>query len=153
MGRVHVEGHVDAPVEHVFSVALDVDRIPDYNPYMEVRNVSGPLDHVGTTFDSTLKILGRRSDSIGKVIEVEPDRLIHIQGENRADGSKSDWIYRFIPEGPATQVSLDVEYTVPGGVLGEAMDRLVFERSFERAMRHMAENFTALAALRVPQHA
>jgi uncharacterized membrane protein len=151
MGRVHVEGRVNAPVEHVFGVALEVDRIPDYNPYMEVRNVSGPLDRVGTTFDSTLKLLGHREESIGTVTEVEPNRLIHITGANRDGKAKSDWTYRFTPEGNETMVSLDVEYDVPGGKLGEAMDRLVFERAFERAMRHMAENFTELAAMPVPQ--
>jgi uncharacterized membrane protein len=150
MGRVHVEGHVRAPAGHVFRVALETDRIPDYNPYMEVRNISGPLDHVGTTFDSTLKLLGRRTDSIATVVEVEPDRLIRIRGKSREGREASDWVYRFVPEGDETLVSLDVDYEVPGGMLGEAMDRLVFERAFERAMRHMAENFTALAELRAP---
>jgi len=151
MGRVHVERRVEAPVEHVFSVALDVDRMPDYNPYMEIRNLSGRFDRVGTTFESTIKIMGRRSEAIGTVAELEPNRLIHVTGVNRDDQAKSDWVYRFLPEGRATMVSLDVDYEVPGGVLGGVMDRIVFERAFERALRHMAENFGALAEVGVPQ--
>jgi uncharacterized membrane protein len=150
MGRVHVERKVNAPVEHVFGVAIDVDHMPDYNPYMEIRNLSGPFNIVGTTFDSTIKVLGRTTEAIGTVAEIELNRLIHITGVNRDGQAKSDWVYRFTPEGSTTTVSVDIDYEVPGGVLGEAVDKVVFERAFERAMRHMAENFAALAEMRVP---
>ncbi len=41
--------------------------------------------------------------------------------------------------------TIDIEYELPGGVLGEAVDRLFVERSIEREMKHVAENFGALA--------
>lgn len=35
--------------------------------HVDGRNLSGPLDHVGTTFRSTLRILGLRPESIGRL--------------------------------------------------------------------------------------
>jgi uncharacterized protein YndB with AHSA1/START domain len=149
MGHVHTEMRVEAPVQHVFELATKAERIPEYNHYMEIRNISGPIDQVGTTFDSTLKLLGRTQESKGTIVEVVPNRLIRIKGKTEAQGA-SEWTYRFEPEGEATRCQLDVEYDAPGGVFGELLDRVVFERAFERAMRHMAENFAAMAEMKVP---
>jgi uncharacterized protein YndB with AHSA1/START domain len=149
MGHVHTEMRVEAPVQHVFELATKVERISEYNHYLQIRNVSGPIDRVGTTFDSTLKLLGQAQDSKGTIVEVVPNRLIRITGETEAH-AKSEWTYRFEPEGEATRCLLDVEYDAPGGVFGAALDRIVFERAFERAMRHMAENFAAMAEMKVP---
>ena len=153
MGHVHIEVRVDAPVERVWAVARDPERIPDYNPYMDIRHVCGALDRTGTTFEATVRILGTRSEAVGVVRDAEPGRMLHIAGLNRDGKTTSDWVFRFSPTGDATTATLDAEYEVPMGVLGAAMDRVVFERAFERAMRHMCENFADLAAARVPQPA
>ena len=152
MGHVHVERLVHAPVDRVWDLAVDVSTVPADNPYMEIRDVHGSLAQVGTTFESTLKLLGMHTNSTGSVAEIEPHRLIHITGLDR-DGSRSDWRYHFVPEADTTRLSLDVDYEIPGGAFGRAMDRIVFERAFDRAMRHMAENFEALAEMTVPQPA
>jgi len=147
MGHVHQEILIEAPIGEVYELALDVNRQREWNPYMEVSNISGPVDQVGTTFDSVMHLLGVTTTSKGTVVAVEPMRLIHLRGQG--DNGWSDWTYRFEPLGDATRCTLDVDYELTGRI-GAALDRLVFHGAFERATRHMAENFKAVAETRVP---
>jgi uncharacterized membrane protein len=139
---------VAAPVEHVFELACQVDRQPEWNPYMEIADVSGPIDKVGTTFSSTLKLMGHTVHSKAEVVAAEPRALIHIRG-TADNGAVSDWVYRFQPYGTGTEVTLDIDYETPGA-LPVIMDHLVYHAALDRATRHMADNFTALAASKVP---
>jgi uncharacterized membrane protein len=150
MGQIHQEVLVEAPIEHVYELAMDIGRQPDWNPYMEVTNVSGPLSTVGTTFDSTFHLLGQTVKSKGTVVESEPQRLLRLQGEG--ESGTSDFIYRFEPIGETTRCTLDVEYEI-SGAMAPILDRLVYHGALERATRHMAENFKALAEAKVAQPA
>ncbi len=151
MGHIRHEVKVGAPVGDVFDLACRTERHAEWDPYMDTRNFSGPIDQAGTTFDSTLRLMGQRIESKSTVVRVERPRLIHIRGK-ASNGSTSDWVYRFDPAGTATLCTLDIEYEPPG-ILAEVMDRLVYERALERAVRHMAENFAALAEEHVLQPA
>lgn len=148
MTHIHQEIRVDAPIDHVWEVAIDPDKIPDYNPYMDVRKLSGPLDRVGTTFESTMRVLGQTRTSLVSVLEVQPKELLKLEGHDK-EGT-STWTYRFVPEGAKTKCTLDVDYEVQGFV-AEIADRVYVERSMERQIRHMAENFAALAEVKAPQ--
>ncbi|HLO36026.1 MAG TPA: SRPBCC family protein, partial [Candidatus Deferrimicrobium sp.] len=106
MSHVHAGQRIEAPIDHVWSLAIDPERIPDYNPYMVMRNISGPLDRVGTTMDSTMRVLHVTIESKGTIVDVEPKRLIRIRG--LSPQGASEWTYRFEPQGDATQVSLDI---------------------------------------------
>ena len=146
MSHIHQEIQVDAPIEHVFEFACQVDRQREWNPYIDLFNVSGPINVVGTTFDSHLNLVGQCISSKGAVVEVEPQRLIHIRViEHRG---ASEWFYRFEPSGAGTRCSLDIEYEKEG-MFGGVIDRLLFHGALDRAARHMAENFAALAEQKV----
>jgi Polyketide cyclase / dehydrase and lipid transport len=149
MRHIHQEVIVAAPIDHVFGLACQVERQPEWNPYMELTGITGPIDTVGTTFSSTLRLLGQRFESKGTVVEAERPKLIHIRGMGD-NGAHSDWVYRFEPYGSGTLCSLDVEYETPGA-LPLIMDLLVYHAALDRATRHMAENFAALAMAKVPQ--
>jgi carbon monoxide dehydrogenase subunit G len=148
VSHIHQEVRVAAPIEHVFELACQVERQVEWNPYMELKNVSGPIDMAGTTFDSTMKLLGQQITSKGTIVEAERPRLIHIRGV-ADNGATSDWVYRFEPAGDGTQCTLDIEYEVQGTVAG-VMDRLVYHAALDRATRHMAENFAALVDMKTP---
>ena len=152
MGHVRTEFSIEAPIGHVWDLAMNIDRIPDYNPYMDIRKFSGPLDVVGTTFESTVRVLGRTRTSTGKVVEIRPHELIRLVAET-PQGDRNEWIYRFQSVGRRTTGSLDVEYELGSGVVGEVVDKVYFERMLGQMIRHMAENFTMLAEATVLQPA
>jgi len=47
-------------------------------------------------------------------------------------------------EGDGTRVTVDMEYELPMGLLGDVIDKLVAERMVARDVRHSSENFKAL---------
>ena len=148
MRHVHAEARVEAPVKHVFDLACDPERLPEWNPYQRIDDVRGPLDHVGTTLAPTLTLLGHEVHSLAVVTEVVRNRLVRIHGTGPA-GGHSEWTYRFEPDGDATRWSIDVDYEMPGVMRG-VVDLLVYHGALERATRHMTENFAAVAEAKVP---
>jgi uncharacterized membrane protein len=148
MRHVHAEVRVDAPARHVFELACDWRRQPEWNPYLRLDDVNGPIDRVGTSFASTLSLLGQHIHSLGVITEVVPDRLVRIHGAATAGGT-SEWAYRFVPEGEATLCRLDIEYETPGVIHG-VLDLIAYHRALERAANHIAENFKAVAEAAVP---
>lgn len=151
MRHVHVEMRVQAPVAHVFELACDPARQPDWNPYLRLEDVNGPINRVGTSFTSTLSLLGQHVHSLGEITEVVPDRLIRIHGAATSGGT-SEWVYRFVPDGEATRCTLDIEYEAPGVIHG-VLEALVYHGALERAAHHITENFAALAEATAPAFA
>ena len=139
------EIRVEAPVEHVWAYFCDTSRWHDWAPRLETSNWSGPLDRVGTTYVSTVKILGFEMKQTNTVVEVEPLRLIH----QHSDQGPEDDYYRFEPEGDATRAVVESDYEMPGYIPG-FLKNLMTKSFFERQMRHILQDFKALAEATVP---
>lgn len=148
MRHVHHEIRVDAPVKHVYELACDGRRLPAWNPYQRLDDVHGPIDHPGTTFATTLWLVGHEVHAVAVVTEVVPHRLVRIHATTE-DGRRSEWAWRFDPDGEATRLSLEVAYDAPG-IGGAIADTLVWHGALERAVRHMLENLAALAEAHAP---
>ncbi len=74
----------------------------------------------------------------------EDDGAYFWKGKN--EGSLAGWLsWTYAPKEGKTLVTAEMEYTVPGSVLGKVADRLFVERNQERAMRHTLENLKQLA--------
>ena len=52
------------------------------------------------------------------------------------------WTYT--PRNGDTEVTVDIEYTVPGKALGEIIDRLIIERTQERSAEQTLQNLKRL---------
>src|SRR4029077_12525892 len=56
MGRVQHSVDIDAPLEVCWALNADASRLTEWNKaILEVRDVSGPLDRVGTTYTGVVK--------------------------------------------------------------------------------------------------
>ena len=49
------------------------------------------------------------------------------------------------PEGSGTRVTIDMEYEIAAGILGQVLSKAFAERAIERDVHHSAENLKALA--------
>jgi len=151
MGHIRIRSHYEAPIEHVFELALDVKRTPEWDvSFHEIKNIKGSPDHVGTTFDTVMKVLGRPIEGHMQVTEVERPRLVTMVG-SAPGGGKLTWTTRYTPAGTGTDAEMEVDYELPAGFLGEMADKLFAERAIERDMRHSDENFKVLVEAKVPQ--
>jgi uncharacterized membrane protein len=140
--------HIEAPIEQVFELLIDAKRWPEWmSGGMEIKEITGPLDVVGTRVREESAFLGRKMESWNEVVEVERPRLLRLAGESA--GMKYTGSFRLTPAGTGTEAEVESEYELPAGFLGHIADRLFMERAMERQSRHSAENFKALVEAKV----
>ena len=145
MNHLKEEIRIEAPVGHVWAFLCDTSRWHDFSPREETSDWSGPFDRVGTTYVSTVKMMGFESKFTSTVLEVEPLKLIH----EHTDQGPMDNFYRFEPEGDATRVIMESDYEMPGHIPG-FLKNLMSKSFIERQTRHMLGDFKALAEATVP---
>jgi uncharacterized membrane protein len=141
MEHIREEIRIEAPVDHVWAFLCDTSRWHDWMPRGEFSEFSGPLDQVGTTYVSTMKMMGFEMKGTSTVLEVEPLKLIH---DHTDDQGTQDTFFRFEPEGDATRVIIEADYEMPGHIPG-FLKSLMTKSFFERQMRHMLGDFKAMA--------
>lgn len=146
MDHIREEIRIEAPVEHVWAYLCDTSRWQEWAPRQETSDWSGPFDTVGTTYVSTMKMMGFDFKGTSTVVEVEPLKLIH---EHTDDNGVMDTFFRFQPEGDATRVIVESDYTMPGHLPG-FLKTLMTKSFFERQTRHMLGDFKAFAEATVP---
>ena len=150
MGHVVNHVHIDAAPERVFGLAIQPERLPEWQANLvEVRDVSGPGDQVGTSWTAIMKIGGRKLDGRWEVTRVERPTYVELSG-TAPGGGRATVINRFEPEDGGTDASIELDYVLPGGFLGGVADKLFVERSVERDTRHSGENFKAICEAEVP---
>jgi uncharacterized membrane protein len=152
MGHVLQSGHIDAPPEKAFAIAIDAARIPEWNASVsEVRDITGSLDQLGSNYVSVLKLGGRLLESRWEVSRAESPRLLEFTG-TAPGGGRATATNRFEAAAAGTDVAIEIEYELPGGFVGGMADKLFVERAIERDVKHSVENFKAIceAEVQVP---
>ena len=144
MASVRREIEIAASPERVWEVLIDAERLPQYNvTIVEVRNPTGPLDQVGSSYDAVAKVYGRQIEGRWEVTDVIPLRRI-AQVAAGPGGSQATVNGTIEPSGDGTRAAVEVDYQLPAGFLGEVANRLFIERSVERDVRHTLENLKEL---------
>jgi uncharacterized membrane protein len=149
MAHLLLTAHFEAPIEHVFELAADYKRYPEWSvSHEEMREVVGPPDQVGTRFHGVMTFLGRKMEGWGEVTEVDQPRLLKTVGTG--SGGSVTTIYRFMPAATGTDAELSIDYELPAGLFGKVADKVFIQRAVERDMRHSMENFKAFVEAKVP---
>ncbi|MGH2417278.1 MAG: SRPBCC family protein [Candidatus Limnocylindria bacterium] len=152
MGHVLQSGHIEAPPDKAFAMAIDATRIAEWNSsVVETRDITGSLDRVGASYIAILKLGGRRLEGHWEVSKVEKPRLLEITG-TAPGGGRATATNRFEPAGAGTDVTIEIDYDFPGGFVGGMADKLFVERAIDRDVKHSVENFKEIceAEVRVP---
>lgn len=122
MGHLTRATRVDCPPERVFAVLADVDQLPKFSAMtVGVRNGPGRAVRAGDTFEQVVKVLGKELESEWRVVEVVEPSLLRFEG-TAPGGAKATLVERLAPDAGGTRVELDVEYDMPLGILGDAID-------------------------------
>lgn len=150
MGQVTYTQRVDAPPERVFELGLKAERIPEwFHSIVEVKDVTGPLDHIGAAYTALMKIGGRPLEVRWEVVKIDKPTYSELKG-TAPGGGWATYSAKNEPAGTGTEVSLELRYELPGGFLGQFADKLFVERAIERDLKHAAENFKALVEAKTP---
>jgi ligand-binding SRPBCC domain-containing protein len=130
MGTINRATRIDCPPEGVFAVLTEVERLTEFSEMtVDVRGPRRPIV-AGDTFEQVVRVLGKELDTTWQVAEVQAPSLLRFEGTGPA-GAKATLIERLTPEGAGTRVELDVDYDLPLGLLGDAVDALYLQAKNE----------------------
>ncbi|HEX5155582.1 MAG TPA: SRPBCC family protein [Ktedonobacterales bacterium] len=113
---------INTPVDRVFEYVSDPRNLPEIWPSLiEVKDVRD-LPNGGKRFAFTYKMAGFRFEGFSEDVEyVRPDHLfIKTTG-----GVESTFLWKFVPMGQETTVTLTVNYTIPGALLGKLAEPFI----------------------------
>lgn len=142
----------DVPVSELDAAVKDPYRWPLFwvglsEPH-RVFGDGGP----GTKAEFTMLMMGVHSRTVYRTVE-----------ERHNDDGSTDWRWDFqgaisgrlmchhAPRDGSTEATTDLDYSVPGRMLGAAADRLFFERRMRRDMENSLENLKLMVELGVSE--
>jgi ligand-binding SRPBCC domain-containing protein len=150
MGHLIISQVTSAPIERAFRISVDPAYLHDLMPSIhDIREVHGAGDHVGDDFRFTDTMLGLHPKGRAQVTAADPPRS--LTAVTRYDnGVVVRWTMRFTPALEGTEIENEIDYEVPGGPLGRAIDELLFHRLLERRLRSAGERFLEVAEATEP---
>ncbi len=152
MTRVERTIDIDAPPESVFELLTDLDRLQEW------ATIAGDTDNPpekpltqGAKWKHKVKVAGVELEADWNVVAIDPPRLVEYEA-TRSEGGWLKMRQSVAPVGGGSRVELEVEYELPWGVLGRAVDKLVVERGNEREAQESLQNLKNLLEGREPDH-
>jgi len=133
---------VNAPVENVEAVLYDGYRLPDWVVGVTEANPDGSFPNPGGAVDLVYSVVGMNFPVKLYSVEVYPGESATTQIEGAITGSN---YWSFQPEGDGTWVTCVFEYDLPGGGVGAAIDRMLFEKSNAKNLEKGLNNLKSLA--------
>ena len=132
---------INAPVEKVFGLLLDTEKLPDWMPLLiEVHDIKG--NGVGKNFKWTYKFIGIKFEGMSEIVELVENKKTVTKSKA---GIESVWTFNLKQEGGGTKVDVLVEYTIPVPVLGKFAESFVVKQGTRdvknalETLKHMLE--------------
>ncbi len=140
MTRIERTIEINRKPEDVFDLLTDLHRLPHWaTTVVETHDIAdGPLRN-GMSFRQTVRVAGRSIECDWKVAEL--DRPRHVAYEATALGGGQLTMRQTVSAAASgSVVELELDYELPGGFLGQAVDRAFVERRNEREAEHSLHN-------------
>jgi len=136
--------HIACPPDRVYSILAVAERLPEFSDMtVDVRNGPGRPLQVGDTFEQVVRVLGTELESDWRCVELQPASLLRFEGTATA-GARATLTERLSPEGDGTRVELEVDYELPLGILGKAVDAVFLHGKNEEQAEQILERLKAL---------
>lgn len=149
MKRMSKSIDINASAERVYDHLTRPENLLAIWPSLvEVTNVQR-RDDGSHSFDWAYKMAGIRFHGKAKSTRVEKNVYVEVQNEG---GIPSVFKWRYQPQGSATRLTVDVEYTIPASVLGKVAEVLVAKIN-EREMETLLVNLKGILETMVPANA
>ncbi len=126
MAKLEKSVTIKAPVEKVFDFMADPKNYPEVWPSMvEVKDVQ-PSPTGGNNFSWTYKMAGMRFEGTSETTEYIANQRT-VAENKKGIPSKFTWIYK--PEAGGTNLTVQVEYTVPVPLLGKLAEAFIIKQN------------------------
>ncbi len=117
---------IGAPLEKVFNFVSSPENWTRYvTSLIAVENLSDQEIKPGTTFDWTYRMLGTDFKGKGKVLDYEKNRKFTMRMEGNFPITET---YIFDGDQNSTTLTVEIEYELPGRLLGAIADKIVVEK-------------------------
>lgn len=142
MAEVTAQARIDAPAEKLWDRLTDFDSYGEWNATHTAFPKGGPESlEVGAAYEENMKLMGFPAEVVWTVRELEPGRLLDIQGKGPM-GVSLGMRYALTPDGGATDVRIDGTFTgaavsLMGGKLKDSAGAALNE-----SLRKLAAQFT-----------
>jgi ligand-binding SRPBCC domain-containing protein len=143
MGHINRSTLVGCPPNKVFDVLTNVERLQEFSDMtIEVKG-PGRAVQSGDTFQQRVKVLGKELESEWTAEEVTEPSLLRFHG-TAPGGAEATLVEHLTPEGDGTRVEIDVEYDMPLGLLGDAIDAIYLHTKHEEHAEDILRKLKAL---------
>jgi carbon monoxide dehydrogenase subunit G len=116
---------IEATPEAIDAIATDPNRLPDWYVGIQEVKPDGKYPQVGGVIDTVYKAMGISFKIKMTSVEYAQGQSMRINMEGMITGS-NHWAYQ--SEGEHTRLIATFEYEMPGGGVGQAVNKLVVER-------------------------
>jgi uncharacterized protein YndB with AHSA1/START domain len=148
MAKIDKSLEVNASREQVFDALIDLDLLPVWSTItVETHGTPRKPIEEGDTFTQTLRVLGRNLESTWEVTQLERPRRVTYSSE--APGGGLLRMVQTVEEADGgSRVDVELDYELPGGLVGELFDSAYAERRNERELEHSLHNLKELVEAR-----
>jgi carbon monoxide dehydrogenase subunit G len=141
MAKVTRKFTVKRQPEAVIDYIADVENHPAFIPPLKsVANIAGDPKRKGTRWDWTFVMAGVEIKGKAETADYQAGKRYSF----KTTGVDSTFIYTVEPAGGGSQVTADVVYEVPQGVLAKVADKAVVEKMNERDADRAAQSLKTI---------
>lgn len=140
---VHQKIEIDAPIERVWDLVMDPDRLGEWvTIHEEVTDVPPGDLAPGSRFRQRMKLKGVPFKVRWEIVEFDPPRHARWAGEAVA-GAKASIVYDLSENGAGTTFDYVNEFDLPGGKVGKlagrAFNAASGDREAKRSLKRLKE--------------
>ncbi len=135
---------INAPVQAVFDlVAHRPERMVDWWPPIELQErVTPPPTRIGSISRYVYNMVGIRVKGEHKVMDMVEHRHLLVKTTSGIDAA---FDFVFAPSGSGTRLTIRVDYSLPGAILGQLLNRATIEKKNQEDLEAGLHNLKALA--------
>lgn len=139
MPKVEQSIEINAPVTEVFQfIANKPERMVDWWPPIEVQERVTPAPTViGSKSRYVYNMMGVKISGQHEVMAMNENQHLHVK---TISGIDSSFDFTFTPSGSGTTLTIRVDYTMPGSVLGQLLNKIAIEDKNKRDLEEGLQN-------------
>lgn len=143
MKRIERSVEIEVAPERVFDALVRWDGLTRWSTMTVSHTGPGSCTGLGDTFEQTIRVAGVDLQTEWRVTEYQPPRAIayHATGPG---GSSMTMRQRVTGMPSGSRLDVEVDYELPGGVLGDVADLVYVHRRSEREAEHTLGNLKEL---------
>ncbi|MDP9402585.1 MAG: SRPBCC family protein [Actinomycetota bacterium] len=143
MTEINHSIEIAAPPEAIFPELTDLHRLTRWSTITETHE--GPDEQItaGHEFDQSIRVAGVKLQTRWRCTECEPPHRVGYEATSPG-GGRLHMRQTVEPTATGSRVQLHVDYDLPGGAIGDLLDKVYVERRNEREVEHSLQNLKDL---------